>query len=267
MRKVAVIVALGIVAVGALSAMAQTVTSVNVAGLYRVHVNQGAQDIVGISVDQIDPADATLLGVFGGKLREAGLFDFQNADQVLLWDNANSAYRAFGLKNTDHQFHNASALSKWIGAATNAPVGPGDAFWLQATALGPIDLAVTGEAVDDATMEVPLTNGFQFACYPLSTSIALQNTTFAADGAQSASGFAWQDADKILLWNGTAYVQLGLKEVSPGVKRWWTAGNLTQWINPAGEANVTLAVGQGFWYESRGGGFVWSEDNPYLGNL
>ena len=239
--------------------MAQSVTSVNVAGIVKVSVPAGGLAIVGINLDSIDPADANLQAVFGGKLNPGTQFDFSAADKVIMWNG--TSYDVYGISN-DGLFHNAYDLTTWIAAAVNPTIGPGDAFWLEDAVGDGIDVALTGQAVEDPSPDIPIAAGLQFVCYPLSAKIDIQDTSFSGTaGVGKGGAFDFSAADKIIMWNGASYDVYGLKDDN----RWYDAFDLTTWIGL--EVDVDLDLGVGFWYEHQLTGFTWTENNPYLANL
>jgi hypothetical protein len=258
---------LGILAVVALVAMtvqAVEVKSENVAGVVNVSVPANGLKIVGVNLDAFDAGSATLLDLLGGQLTEGGYWSPGSADQVIMWDISTSSYKKYGLRDDDHQFHDLSGtLTEWQGAAVNPVIGPGDAFWLAATSGNGLDVSLTGQAVEDSTMQVDITNGLQFVCYPLSSVVNIQDTDFYADGAIEGGYWSPGSADQLILWNGTGYEKYGIRDDDHQFHD--LSGTLTEWQGPA--VDVDIALGEGFWFNHGGSGFAWTEDNQYLSNL
>ncbi len=253
---------LGILAVVALVAMtvqAVEVKSENVAGVISVDLPAaGGYTLVSLNLDEFDPADQTIVGVFDGILRD-GLLPTQ-CDRVMLYDTGTSAYRTFGFK-TGAGLKEISASGGWNGADTNASLVAGQAFWLRsgnsATAM---TVSLTGQAVEAATQSTPIVINWQLAGYPFSCAVDA-NTTGLTNGTPHTLP---TQCDKLLVWNGVdGYDEYGLKGAIGGDSGIWYS--TSDW-NAGTQPVVTLPLGYGFWYKAKGA-FSWEEGNKYLANL
>lgn len=55
-----------------------------------------------------------------------------NCDTLLFWDTVTQSYLSFGVRSTDNQFHDASSLGAWLGAAvTGVNVDVAAGFWVR----------------------------------------------------------------------------------------------------------------------------------------
>ncbi|NQU40012.1 MAG: hypothetical protein HQ523_08680 [Lentisphaerae bacterium] len=251
---------LAVVALVAMTAQAVDVKSENVAGVINIEIPAGGLKIVGLNLDAFATGEDTLLGILGGQLAEGGNFDPSTADKVLLWNG--SSYDVYGVRADDHQFHDATDLGTWLGAAVNPTLGPGDAFWVEDAVGDGVSLSLTGQAVASDPVQIAISAGLQFVSYPLSAKIDIQSTNFANEtGVGKGGAFDPSTADKIILWNGSSYDVIGLKDDN----QWYDATDLGTWLGSAVTLDIDLGVG--FWYEHQLSGFTWTETNPYLASL
>ena len=229
--------------------------SANIVGFSRVTVPpSNTATLAGMS---FKPFDATLKGVIGtNQLRAAG--NYSNADVVLFWDPISAQYMQYALKTNDYEFHNCLNLTEWNGPATNPVLTNGMGFFIRSPsdAVCARSVVIMGQAVDSPTQYIGMVSGkLQLVCYPYSSSIGIQQTDFANDGAKRAAGSP--NADQILIFtNYSVYVNYFLK--TNGL---WYCADVTMAL-----ATNTFRVGQGFWYRSKKA-FTWSETNCYQGSL
>jgi len=240
----------------ALSAQgADDVHSVNVGAVKTITIpaaSGGASfSLLGINFDAFSDGDANLLGVLGGKITASFLPTL--ADQVWLWDG--TQYKQYAIHTKDNQFHPADI--NWEDTTNNPAIIPGDALWIVTPNGRPaFDLTLTGQAVADATYGVPITNGFNFVAYPYSADINLQDAVTVAEGGSAS--FLPTLADQIWLWNGTSYEQYALKD-SDGK---WRGTAEADWTNTP-PTDVSISIGEGFWYVRAAAPFTWTETIPY----
>jgi hypothetical protein len=248
---------LAIVALVAMTVQAVEVKSENVAGVVQTTVPAGAQVILGVNLDSFDPADQNLLGILGGQIAQGTQFNSDIADHVVMWDNASSSYKTYGMH--DDEFY---SLDDWaFGSPTNPAVVPGEGFWLKSNG-GQIDLSLTGQAVESSDTTMRVYEGLQFLAYPFSCVRDIQDTGFDASGAKRGTQFDSDVADQIVFWTGSAYKTYGLRENGS----WY---DLDDWAFGSPVTDVVLDLAEGFWYKrvTGEGYFDWTEENPYDQNL
>ena len=239
---------LAIVALVAMTAQAVEVKSDNVAGVYtKTLPAAGGLIAVAVQLDPFEEADATLEGLLGTDQLRPFISKVQSPDKVYLWNGV--GYDTFWLD-----------AGVWVntGGPTNPPIETGDAFWIKAptAAVLPLDVTITGQAVESVEVLTPLFSGFQLLGYPLSSKIAVNDTDFINDGASQFESKV-SISDKIYVWNneGGGYTILSS---NAGDDFWHTGDD-----NPA---DVDIKLGDAFWYKAQSG-YTWGETNAYLGNL
>ncbi|MEI6970295.1 MAG: hypothetical protein WCL44_02155 [bacterium] len=270
MKKL-MLVASAIIMSGLAASAADTVYSVNVAGFSRIELPPGKQVLAGL---QLDPFDATLLGLFGTNQLTAGdgtkSAGHRKADKISLWDATSvpPGYTIYAIRNDDMKFH---YVTNWLSPTSiNPPITNGDGMWIQSgdTNLSNPSKVITlmGKAVATATQELEIVRGLQMLSYPFSSPMLLDTADFLADGASLGDGTksaGHRKADKISVWSPSpgSWTIYALKDNG----KWYY---VTNWLGNA-PSNVVFPLSQGFWYDHFTGGstFVWSETNMYLNNL
>jgi hypothetical protein len=248
---------LAVVALVAMTAQAVEVTSENVAGVYTKTLPAGGKFIaISVAVDPFDPADATLAGVLGtDQLRPDTGAKGTTPDQVYIWDGM--GYGIYKLKDL------GSGIEWTDGVvATNPPVPTGEAFWIKSAPaqVSPLDIVITGQAVESSQVDVPIVPGFHNISYGFSSKIAVNDTTLISSGAAVSTGTKGEKPDTLYLWDNVngGYT---ICKVVQGNGYWEVIGG------DGSPVDVTLEIGDGFWYKSATNSFTWAETNKYIGNL
>lgn len=257
MKKLLMVV--GMVAVLAMAANAADVTSVNVAGVYTVDIPaSGGYNLVALNIDSIDPAEQTLVDFFGTQLRDH--FLPTQCDKVHIYDPGVTGYRVFGRK-TGAGYKEVSLAGGWNLADTNIALTAGMAFWLQSgDSAAATTVTLTGEAVSAAQAFTGIVPSYQQVGYPFSQSVDA-NTTGLTNGTPH---FLPTQCDVLLVYNGAGgYNEYGLKGSVGGQNGTWYS--TSDW-NAAVKPVVNIPIGVGCWYKAKNG-YIWTEDNKYLGNL
>jgi hypothetical protein len=239
-----------------MTVQAVEVKSENVAGVYTKTLPAGGSLIsVSVAVDPFDPADATLAGVLGtDQLRPDGAKG-ATPDTVYIWNG--SGYDAYKLKDL-------GSGVEWIsgGVAANPAVEAGEAFWIRSapTQTEPLDVTITGQAIESTQVDVPVVPGLHNLAYGFSSKVAVNDTDLIADGAAAESGTKGEQPDRLYLWDNVNGGYTACKVVS-GNDYWEEVGG------DGSPIDWTIEMGDGFWYRSYTNSYTWSEDNQYLGNL
>ncbi len=190
-----------------------------------------------------------------------------NADQVLLWNAAQTNYLTAFLNNGGAS---TNTLAKWCymnGAnlalcATNAAftVYPGRGGWVRNRGAN-TTLLLLGEVPSAGLGTNQISAGLQMIAYPYPVATNVQALITTNDGAFAHS--SPNAADQLILWSGTNYVTLFLNDASgPDANLFW------KWCYMQGQQRVlatnVINPGDGFWYRRRGTGpFKWIEAKPY----
>jgi len=233
-------------------AVAQDVYSVNTVGFYKVDIlPAGKMYLAAMQFDQINPADETMLGVFGtNNLRKSNLPTA--ADRLYLWDGV--AWHQF-FQKTDGQFYDVTAPT----IPTNPALHAATAFFLQSPGPSTTTNTITlkGQVIEDTTVLTSVPVGLRTYAYPFSERSALKDMALDEQGTAANLPTA---ADRLYLYNSAsnAYQQCWLKLADRDGYDTAVTGGSPQ--------NPTVALGQAFWYQARNA-FSWSETNVYLGNL
>ncbi|MBL7076466.1 MAG: hypothetical protein ISS31_03245 [Kiritimatiellae bacterium] len=245
---------LGILAVVALVAMtvqAVEVKSENVAGVYtKTLPSNGGLLLVAVQVDPFDSADANLAGVLGTDQLRGFISKVQSPDKVYVWNG--TGYDIYWLEG-----------GEWVDESgpTNPPIETGDAFWIRSAQNedDPLDLTITGQAVESTDITTPISAGLNLAGYPFSSKIAVNDTDFINDGASQFESKK-TSSDKIYLWdnvNGGYTILIS----NLGNDYWHLEGS-----DGSTPATEEITLGDAFWYKAEGG-YSWDETNKYLNNL
>lgn len=257
--------ALGTVVALALAAAvvhgATEVKSVNTVGFTKVGVNPGAFSLIGLNFESLDAQGQTLRGVLNSGL-VANDFPFL-ADQVYVFDTGTSVYNAY-YQRTDGLFYDVGAFvsPSDYGLSTNPVVSVGQGLFVSGSTIeGAHDVALMGEVVSKTNAVVPIVTSFQMVAFPFSQAIDLQQTSFATMPGVTANDFPFLADNIYLLTPSGSYVSYYIaadgqwRDVSA-----WAPGN-----PPAPATGVTVALGQGFFYEAKNPSlWSWAETNRYL---
>jgi len=235
------------VAFGAFIAQAQT-TSDNVVGYSKVSTPApGGFSIVNIaafsSSDSVALQDAVQNE---SELNASAVWD--NADKIIVWNG--SGYSTYGLYDSGSDTFWMAAGIGWsvpmFASAANVNISRGSAVWIQTAASGSSSEAiVAGEVYADSSYGVSVVTGFSMVAFPFTSAVNLNALT--VDGATASA--VWENADKIIVWNGSGYSTYGY--YAGGSGNFWMAAGIG-WSVPmfASPADASLSLGSGFWYES-----------------
>ena len=250
MRKVLVIAAvLGLCAV---MAIALEVTSENVAGYYRVTLPPGGK-LIALGV-QFDPFDATLEGIIDPALLREEEKDVTVGDRVMIWRGA--GYDIF--KRSGDHYVNVNSPT----VPTNPAMEAGQAIWVKSALdeSSPLELPITGQAVENVQIDTPIVQGLQLIAYPFSCDIGVNDTTFSENASREEKDVSI--GDRLMLWDPETSGYKILKLGAGALSNAWVDVN-----TPTVAATNRLDLGNGFWYRAEFGGFDWSETNRYVDNL
>lgn len=244
MKKLtAFVVGVSLVA-GAAVWAANTATSVNAVGFVTVTMPpSGGFALVALNFDQVGGSnEISLIDLLGTNQLRAATAP-QNADRVHLYDVASQKYYRYAFKQADLAFHEISPVNKWNLASTNPVISSGQGFWLQSgiNYLSTNYVTLAGQVPMSSNSVVNIAVGFQMLGSDYSVAV---NITTQFPYAVSAT--APQNADQLSLYRNGAYIRYA-KKTADGL--WHQISPVNKW-NLAGETNVTVQVGEGFWYKA-----------------
>ena len=261
MKKLgAFLVGVGLVAGSVLAANTNTATSVNAVGFVNKTMPAGQWVLTTCNFQKVGGGTNTLLDVFG-TTQLAQNDSLGLCDLVILWDATQDKYQTYA-QWTDGKFYLANDNDQWgQGIEANPDIPVGTAMWVVPGAgqVGSKTLTLAGEVVATSTQSLNIVSGWQLIGYPLTCSIDLQGTQFAANGA--AKNDALGLCDLVITWNGSAYQTYALWTDN----QWYLANDNDQWGQGILASN-TLQLGEGFWYVAQSA-ITWSEPSPYVNNL
>ena len=239
------------------AAFAQTtVSSANIVGYAKIDLQPGGKYTLAACNFQAG-ATNTLLSVFGtDQLTQDD--NYGNCDRIILWNPSTQLYQAWA-QWTDGVFYKANDGAEWaLGISGNPEIPVGKGFFISS---GNVSNAIylSGDVITATTQTVNLVEGYQILGNTFSSDIALQNTSFASNGAAADDNYG--NCDRIHVWEGDRYQAYALW--TDGV--WYKANDGTQWAEGIAATNQ-LSLSQGFFYEAKVP-MVWTASNPYSANL
>lgn len=204
------------------SAFAQTVTSANIVG-YNKDVNA---DGFTISALQFDIGTSnTPETVYGDSLPKGS--------QIFVWDGSGYTIATY----TDVFVPFVGNVTKW---SSEPEFFIGDGYWIDSA--GVSTSILSGEVVSEASVTNSLIEGFSLLSYP-----------YPVDRVITNLGFTPNKGDQIFIWDGSGYSISTYTDVFVPFQ-----GNVLKWSI---ETN-SVAVGQGFWYESVSNS-TWIVNKPF----
>jgi len=261
MKKLgALLVGLGLVTGSVFAAATNSAVSVNAVGFVNKTMLNGQALLMTCNFQKVGGGTNTLLDIFGTN-QLAQNDSVPACDLVIMWDIAQSKYQSYA-QWTDGKFYKANDMVEWgnsIEANPNVPVGT--ALWLipSSTQISNKVLTLAGEVVGVATQQINVVSGPQLMGYPLTSSVALQDTGFAASGA--ANNDSVPACDLVITWLGDRYQTYALWTDL----KWYKANDMVEWGNSILATN-TIQLGEGFWYIARNN-ITLTEVSPYYNNL
>jgi hypothetical protein len=232
----------GIVAVSAFCASAQTAYSVNVVGFQKIALGSNDLELGG---NPFAPADPDIQEVIGDQLTAKLTADA--ADNLYLWDIGAQNYKRLWLdKSLD-----PDQWRVFGGAVSTDEIPDGAAFFLQSHRLINQEQIVVGDVVEDGAVTNWLAVGLTMLAYPFSADVAIQDLTFENGRAKLTA----DAADNIYIWREQNYKRLWLdKSLDPD--QWRVFGG--------GVSTDVLYSGEGFFYQNRRTNAVtWTQARPY----
>lgn len=229
------------------------VSSVNIVGYVQTATPASNKlDIVSLTQFSTGSNSVNIQGHFANMASLRGGRVITNVDRLITWNG--SAYVTYGLyqSNAVGPFWMANGAA-WTTPAlpktpANVQLARGQAAWFQAARFFPAtNVVASGNVYLDGTYSVKLNGTLMLLSYPYSADINLNQLVVT----NSYAGRSITNVDRIITWNGSAYVTYGLYQ-SNSVGPFWMA-NGAAWTTPAlpkTPANVTVNLGKGFWYQT-----------------
>jgi len=241
---------------------AQTVTSANIVGYYKIPKPAAGLEIASIQMQDGD------LNTLLDKSQFVGYWDESSADHIIAWNSGSQAYVIYALYDGT-EIEDPTIEWRDIGdfytAGNPIPVKAGDGMWVQSqgSSAQPTSL-IAGEVVLDHYATNSIVAGLNLLSFPFSSAIDLNAAGLKESGA---TGY-WDEssADHVIAWDvgAQSYVIFALfdgTEISDPTVEWRDIGDFYSAAPP-----ISVDLGKGFWYQAQSG-FVWVAENPYFGNL
>lgn len=248
MKKLgAFLLSVGLVASAAMAA--NTASSVNAVGFVKVTVPPY-------------PNFAAVAFNFQGLMSNSASFADIVGTNVLRRNNIFTKADKLAIYDTQHQewvmyFQKSSGLFYIITnttAVVDPPViNPGQGFFIlpPSTATNStLDVSVAGQVVTSDVYTQQMVEGLQLFTTPYAAGFNIASNDWVADGARANNILT--KADKIYVWNGTAWDMFFLKSTG-----WYYVTNTSQ---PA--VDVVIPVGGGAWYQAKTN-FTLTINKPY----
>jgi len=229
------------------------VSSANIVGYVQTTTPaSNKMDIVSLAQFSTGSNTVTLQSLFANRdsLRSGRVL--ANVDKIITWNG--SAYVTYGLyqSNSVGPFWMASGTAWTVPAApktaTVLNLSRGKAAWFQAApGLPATNVVASGNVFLDNNYSVTLGGTLNLLSYPYSADINLNQLVVT----NAYAGRVLTNVDRIVTWNGSAYVTYGLYQ-SNSVGPFWMASG-TAWTVPAAPKTATsvqVNLGKGFWYQT-----------------
>lgn len=260
MKKIVMTAA--VLACAASIASAQTVTSANIVGYYKV-----AKPAAGLEIASIQMKSGDLNVLLGTGSFVGDIFP-ESADNIIMWDKSVQNYVGFALYDGS-AYGDPTVEWRDIGdfytAGNPIPVAPGSAMWLSSQAGS---AATTGIVAGEAVLVQFATNtivaGLNLVSFPFSSAVDLNAAGLDAAGA--TGDIFPESADNVIAWDSSVQNYIGYALYDGNAY-----GDPTREWRPIGDFYtsgpvISLDLGKGFWYQAIGG-FTWIATNPYFNNL
>jgi hypothetical protein len=256
MKKVLIAI-LGVCFIASAALATNEVYSVNAVGFMKKGIGQGGA--FNLVANQFETDDTnTLKSIYGdNQLRQSSVL--AGCDKVIIWNPTTDTYQTWA-QWLDGNFYKANNQAEWDSIIVGNPEVPiGAGMWLVSSGLSTQDSTVvySGDVIDVNTQAIAVVDGFQQIGYPYTQAIALNDmgTDLLASGAAASSVVGL--ADKILVWNSTAYQTYAL----------WLDGNFYKANNQAEWDSIivstrTLDAAEGAFYVAKSN-FTWTVTNKY----
>jgi len=229
---------------GLLAIAADEVTSVNAVGYVKQNLQRGL-NLVREDFLTIDGADATPEKMIGDQL--------PIDTTIYMWNGATydkSTYMEIeefdpgsgGFVVVDTNWNNASLM-----------LDPGAGFWVRIPPAAPetTELTLLGEVPNNPTSTIPIGEGLNLVGSPYPVDVKWVDTDLAQQG---------EIGDILYVWNGATYdksTYMEIEEFDPGSGGFVVVD--TNW----NDTNITIKVGQGFFFKKATGATDWVETRPY----
>jgi len=259
MKKMVAILIAGAAFSAASYAQTNTVSSANIVGyVQRTLPPNNKYILVGVNFTA-NGGDPTLKDIVGTNQLRAAV-NYFNADRVVIWNKQTARYQTYAMY-TDKEFYPCNTMAQWNTASATNPVVPlGSGFWIISAGGSTTTntLYLSGDVVTEQALPISLSAGYQLVSWPFSAdqSIATMTTTNLTKAAN------YFNADRIVVWTGTAYQQYGLYTDGD----WYPCNTMTEWNNAPSETDRKISLGEGFWFIAKTAKTV-TEQNPYYSNL
>jgi len=247
--------AITILLAASFAAQAQTVGSANIMGYTKIETpTAGKFEIISLAQFSSGSNTVNIQDAIAdvNTLNAAGTGGWDNADKIIIWNGL--GYTSYGLYQpvAGDPYWMASGAGWTISAfasPANVELPRGQAVWLTTGTGGAATNAlVSGDVYLDETFDVNLNSTFSLLSFPYSATVALTNLVIS--NATSAGTGGWDNADKIIIWNGSGYTSYGLYQPAAGDTYWMASG--AGWVISAfaSPADIEINLGKGFWYQA-----------------
>jgi hypothetical protein len=179
------------------------------------------------------------------------------ADAVSIYDPYGEKYYKYALNSRDSLWHKvAPTPNRWNYEGTNPAIMSGQGFWLiSGSGFAETNyVTLAGQVVTTGSTTVNIDSGFQMLGNQYTTELVISNSVFA----NAVAGDTVLNADQISVYRNGVYYKYALNsrdnlwhKIAPSPNRWNYEGT-----------NITISVGEGFWYQARSNS-TWDLSVPY----
>jgi hypothetical protein len=257
-RKVALSLAVGIMATALLGSTAMAQVFTDPVGFVKVDVVRDGLTMISIPLEAADKGLNGAQGCVGDMMEEAltGGAGAATADNVWKWDAAAQTYEvAFLIDGWGAPFD-----GQWYGATDYSTLSfdAGDACWVWRRSAGAEVETITflGWVPMGETTTVTMVKGLSMFNWPYPTTLAINDSTLGAAGT-GGSGAATADVVWEWLADQQTYKTAFLIDG-------WGAPYDGNWYGATDYSDIEFAPGKGFWYQRRpDNSAVWICQRPY----
>lgn len=228
------------------------VVSKNVVGYYTVKLNTPGYSMIGINFNSIEGTGIPIQDLFlpSSLYPGEGLLDFDNCDQVIVWDNDTQNFSTY-------RYVDIGTGPAWYDEdfeVATLSLNPGAAFWFyRPSSNGEEEVKIVGQVDERQTIGRSFLPGYSMfsKSFPVEKLIGDEIEGYPGEGLLD-----FDNCDQLVIWNNNSqdfktyyYVDIG---EGP---RWHDEG-----CEPVSE---DFLVGMGAWYLYQGSGTLeWSENTP-----
>jgi hypothetical protein len=227
----------------------------NVTGLINIPITPG-WNLLNLPLLTTDVRLDQIVGV-----QLSGTHDPQTADRVWVWDGDSQTYTsAWFCGGLVCESWGEPYANHWLDNSYNpSPIilDPDQAFWIQNKSGVPETLVLFGD-VAETDRTVLIGQGWQMLGSAFPIEKTLDETNIPANGTEDPL-----TADRIWVWDAETQAYQSAWYCGGPICESWGPEYYQHWLaNDYTPTNIVLEAGHGFWYQNKGGLFVWNNITP-----